>query len=485
MAKANRFGTFGGVFTPSILTILGVIMYMRLPWLVGQGGLWLTLGIILAAHVISVTTGLSVSSIATNRVVQAGGPYYIVSRSLGLPLGGTLGLALFTGLSFSVSLYVIGFAESLLPYLDAWFPHLGLDTDLDSIRVVGSATLLVLTVIGYASTKLVIRTQYLILAFIALSLVSILGGSSSPPAETVHLEPHGGGASFALLFGIFFPAVTGFTAGVNMSGDLEDARRALPRGTLAAIAVGFVVYACLAVFLAIRVPVAELLHNPQVLQDIAMVPWLVTAGVWGATISSALGSILGAPRILQALSLDRITPRVFAHGAGPSQEPRRALLLTIVIAEGGILIGELNAIAAIVSMFFLATYGFLNLSCAVERWANPDFRPAFRIPTWVSIVGVATCAIIMIQLDLLAMIGATVLLAAIFAILKRRQLSLESGDTWKGVWSVLVRAGLHRLEQRETRLQRWLPNVLAFTVEPETDDVSPAVAAQIGHAGGL
>ena len=118
MAVSKKFGTFGGVFTPSLLTILGVIMYLRLPWIIAQGGLFYTIAIIVVAHVVSITTGLSVSSIATDKKVQAGGNYYIISRSLGLPIGGTLGIALFVGLSFSISLYIIGFSESLLSILD-------------------------------------------------------------------------------------------------------------------------------------------------------------------------------------------------------------------------------------------------------------------------------------------------------------------------------------------------------------------------------
>jgi amino acid transporter len=128
MAKARKFGTFGGVFTPSILTILGVIMYMRLPMIAGEAGLFGTLGIILIAHLISITTGLSVSSIATDKKVKEGGTYYIISRSLGLPIGGTLGLALFVGLSFSVSLYLIGFSESFLGFFD-------MPLDINHVRI--------------------------------------------------------------------------------------------------------------------------------------------------------------------------------------------------------------------------------------------------------------------------------------------------------------------------------------------------------------
>ncbi|HNP06211.1 MAG TPA: Na-K-Cl cotransporter, partial [Cyclobacteriaceae bacterium] len=149
MSKVNKFGTFGGVFVPSILTILGVIMYLRLPMIIGEAGLFMTLGIIIVAHIISVTTGLSVSSIATDKKVEAGGTYYMISRSLGLPIGGTLGLALFVGLSFSVSLYLIGFAESFLGY---W----GYEVTINTIRIAGTIILLLVTTITLISTSLAI-----------------------------------------------------------------------------------------------------------------------------------------------------------------------------------------------------------------------------------------------------------------------------------------------------------------------------------------
>ncbi len=462
MARGNQFGTFGGVFTPSILTILGVIMYMRLPRIVGQAGLINVLGIIAVAHVISVATGLSVSSIATNKTVRGGGPYYIISRSLGLPLGGTLGLALFAGLAFSISLYVIGFSESLLSYFE-------LPTTHDSIRICGSITLVALTVITFISTSLAIKTQYLILGAIALSLVAIFLGPGAahaglgvPPAAP-HLDPWPGSPDVGVLFGIFFPAVTGFTAGVNLSGDLKDARRSLPLGTMAAIAGGLAIYVGLAVFLATTVPTQLLVEDPDILLKIAIHPDMVVAGIWGATLSSALGSILGAPRILQALSLDRVTPRIFGAGYGKTNEPRNALVLAFAIAEGGILIGELDVIARVVSMFFIMTYGFLNLSCVIEKWASPDFRPDFRIPGFVSIVGALTCVGIMAQLDKVAMVAATALLAGIFVYLKRRELTLEAGDTWEGVWASVTRSGLHRLTRGVTHPRNWSPNILLFS----------------------
>jgi amino acid transporter len=467
---ATKFGMFGGVFTPSILTILGVIMYLRLPWLVGSAGLTMALIVIFAAHLISVTTGLSISSIATDKKVGAGGPYYIVSRSMGLPIGGTLGLALFVGLSFSISLYVIGFVESALP----WFANLDIiksswDIPIDgdglknSTRIAGTIVVTVLAIITMISTSLTIKTQYIILVAIIASLFSIFLGSGAAAPEVPTIAAPEGAANFAVFFGIFFPAVTGFTAGVNMSGDLKDPKRALPRGTMLAISVGFLVYVGLAVFLAYKIDPALLREDSNILVTFAG-PFAaaVFAGIWGATISSALGSLLGAPRILQALANDGVMPRFLGKGAGPSEEPRRALMVALLIAEGGILIGELDAIARVVSIFFIATYGFLNIAAAIESWASSDFHPDFKIPKTVSVIGAVACLIVMVLLDLVATMGATLLFAAAFTVLKRRELTLESGDTWEGVWSSLVRAGVERL-QHVPRLERnWRPNILAI-----------------------
>ncbi len=456
MARAKKFGAFAGVFTPSILTILGVIMYLRLPWIVGQAGLWSTLAIILVAHVISISTGLSVSSVATDKRVGTGGVYYIISRSLGLPIGGTLGLALFVGFSFSVSLYLIGFSETFLNYF-------GYEVTLDSIRVTGSIALAFVTIVTLISTSLAIKTQYLIMAAIFLSLLSVFLGSHDLVPEGSQLLPLSGGISWIALFAIYFPAVTGFTAGVSMSGDLKDPRKDIPVGTIVAIGVGLVVYVGLAIYLAVSVDREQLVGNPAVLFDISWMPQLVVAGVLGATLSSAVGSVLGAPRILQAISNDRIIPSFFSKGHGPSKEPRNALLFTFVIAQAGILIGELNVLARVVSIFFIIAYGFLNITYAIESWASSDFRPSFKIPRVVSIIGALACIIVMIQLDVLAMIAASIILVFIFLFLKKKELTLQTGDTWNSVWASLVKSGLGRLATSSRKPSNWRPNVILFS----------------------
>ncbi len=477
MAKLKKFGTFAGVFTPSILTILGVIMYLRLPTIIGQAGLWATIGIIVVAHIISVTTGLSVSSIATDKRVQAGGTYYMISRSLGLPIGGTLGLALFVGLSFSVSLYIIGFAESLIGYL-------GWDFGEHTVRIIGTTALSVVAIITLISTTFALRMQFFIMAAIILSLLSILLGSHEYTPAVPMLQMPESGAPLMLLFGIFFPAVTGFEAGVSMSGDLQDPKQSIPKGTIWAVSVGLVVYIALAFFLTYTVDATALATDDQVLSNIALVPELVVAGIWGATISSALGSILGAPRILQATAVDNIAPRVFAKGRGAANEPRNALLLTFLIAEGGILIGDLNAIASLVSVFFITTYGFLNLSAAFEAWTSADFRPDFKVPIWVSVLGALACFVVMIQLNFPAMLAAILVLGLIYLYLKRKELALESGDTWSGIWASLVKSGLERLSTERLHRRNWRPNVIMFSgrgsERPHLVEMGQAMSGRLG-----
>ncbi|RMG81932.1 MAG: amino acid permease, partial [Bacteroidetes bacterium] len=424
----KKFGTFGGVFTPSILTILGVIMYLRLGWVVGNAGLIGALVVIVVAHVISVTTGLSVSSIATDKKVGAGGVYYVLSRSLGLPIGGAIGMTLFVGTALSIALYLVGFSESFLSYFN-------LSTDINTVRICGSLALLILSIIALISTSVAIKTQYFIMAAIGASLLSVFLGDS--PFKPEHIPFFGGenSASLEEVFAIFFPAVTGFTAGIAMSGDLKDPKKSIPLGTMMAIAVGFIVYVVLAVFIAYNVDAEVLKTDYNILLKIAVFAPAVVAGIWGATLSSALGGILGGPRILQAMSYDGITPKIFAKGVGKENEPRNALILTVIIAEAGILLGELDVIARVVSMFYLAAYGFINLSFFLEKWASSDFSPSFKVPQWIGAVGFIATFGVMFKLDMLAMIAAFVIIMLIYLFLARKQITLGSGDVWQSVWS--------------------------------------------------
>lgn len=447
---SKRFGTFAGVFTPSILTILGVVMYLRMGWVVGNAGLVGALLIVVISHVITLTTGLSISSLSTNRGVGAGGAYFIISRSLGAPVGAAIAIPLFLGQALSVSFYVVGFVETLQEF----FPEL-------PVKLLGAGVCALLSGISLKSAELAMRAQYLVMAAIVLSLISFGMGSEAIEPLTLSWEKGNPSASFSEVFAVFFPAVTGIMAGLGMSGDLKDARRSLPRGTLFAIGTGFVIYLAFPIWLVMNASLDELRDNTRVVWDVARFPALIYLGVWGATISSAIGSLLTAPRTAQALANDGLAPRILGKGSGPHNEPRVALTLTFAIALGGVLAGNLDVIARVLSMFFLATYGLTNLACGLERFAaSPSFRPQFRVPAWLSLSGALACFYVMSIIDLPAMIVALLLCSGVFLWAERSSLDTTYGDARHGIWSAVVRTALFHLRRTEYHALNWRPNLV-------------------------
>ncbi|MFK5895200.1 MAG: amino acid permease [Pseudomonadota bacterium] len=440
----------------SILTILGVIMYMRLGWIVGNSGLIGAIVIIVIAHVISVATGLSVSSVATDKKIGAGGIYYILSRSMGIPIGGSIGIALFIGTAFSIALYLIGFAESFNAYF-------GFGISINNLRITGTIALLALTALAFISTSVALKIQFIILGAIVVSLISIFFGSTEFTPAKVNLFSSENAVSLEVVFAVFFPAVTGFTAGIAMSGDLEDPKRSIPRGTLFAIGVGLLVYLALAVFMAYTVDSEVLKTDYNILMKIALFAPVVVAGIWGATLSSALGGILGGPRILQAMSIDKVTPSLFGQGKGTNNEPVNALILAFIIAEVGILIGELDIIARVVSMFYLTAYGFINISFFLESWANPDFRPTFKVKRWIGLIGFIACFAVMFKLDTMAMIAALAVISVMYFGLQRKEVKLQSNDVWKSVWENVVSKGLKKIDAQVEENSNWNPNIILFS----------------------
>jgi amino acid transporter len=430
-------------------------------WVVGNAGLFGSIIIVVIAHIISVSTGLSVSSIATDKKVGPGGIYYILSRSMGIPIGGAIGIALYIGTALSIALYLIGFAESFNAYV-------GLATDVNGLRLSGSVALLVLTIIALISTSIAIKTQLFIFIAIIVSLVSIFLGSAEYIPETVKLVSDENSVPMEVVFAVFFPAVTGFTAGIAMSGDLEDPKKSIPTGTIAAIAVGFFVYIALIIFLSFYIDSETLKSDYNILMKIALYAPAVVAGIWGATLSSALAGILGGPRILQAMSVDNITPKIFGKGKGKNNEPVNALFLLFIIALLGVLIGDLDVVARIVSMFYLSAYGFINLSFFLESWANPDFQPTFKIKKWIGLLGFTACFAVMFKLDILAMFGSIAIILGIYAWLQRKQIVLMTGDVWLSVWKKIVANGLQKIDSKPTETcNNWNPNIILFSGESE------------------
>ena len=471
--SAQGLGTFGGVFTPSILTILGVIMYLRFGWVVGQAGLGGSLVIVTIASGITFLTALSISQIATDQRVRAGGAYYMISRALGVEIGGAIGIPLYLAQALSVALYTIGFAESVARV----FPAL-------NARLVGIITTVLVTAVALISAKVAIRLQYFIMAGIALSLLSFFFGHNATAVAAPDFDPVG----FWQVFAVFFPAVTGIMAGVNMSGDLADARQSIPRGTLAAVGVSYLIYMAIPIFLSGRATAAQLVDDPLIMRNIALWGDAILVGVWGATLSSALGSILGAPRILQTIARDNILPtplRFLGKGSGAMDEPRIGTFATLGLALTAVALGDLDAIAPILTMFFLATYAVVNIVSAVERLLrSPSFRPTFQVHWALSLLGAVGCAAVMFLIDAPATTVSAVIVLGVYLWLKRQGLRSTWGDVRQGVWQAMIRWGLFNL-RAETEARSWRPHFLVMAGNPEKRWYLIDLANTISHDRGI
>jgi amino acid transporter len=463
IVQESGLGTFGGVYTPSILTILGVIMYLRFGWVVGNAGLINTLIIVTISTAITFLTALSVCAIATDRVVRVGGAYYMISRSLGIETGGAVGISLYFAQAISVALYTIGFAES---FVDA-FPQF----NLNQVYVAIVVTILV-GVLAITSASIAIKAQYFIMAAIVLSLLSFGLGRAIPDVETQMLStpPASVSEPFWTVFAVFFPAVTGIMAGVNMSGDLKDPIKSIPIGTLAAVGTGYLIYMILPVFLVFRADTASLIEKPLIMQQISLWGPAILLGVWGATLSSAIGSILGAPRVLQAVVRDGVLPRIFnplGAGHGREDEPRNGTIVTLGVAIAAVCVGDLNLIAPVLSMFFLTTYLVLNVAAGIEGFLqSPSFRPTFKVHWSLSFLGAIGCLGVMFLIDAVATVVAAVIVLLIYFWLQRRELQTTWGDVRRGMWMALIGMGIFQIAEEDDP-KNWRPHILVLSGAPQ------------------
>ncbi|MFH0753099.1 MAG: Na-K-Cl cotransporter [Candidatus Omnitrophota bacterium] len=477
-SKGYQFRTFQGVFTPSILTILGVIMYLRYGWVLGNVGLTSTLVIVTLATSVTFITALSISEFATNMRMGAGGAYYILSRSLGLEAGAAIGLPMFFAKALGISFYVAGFAESVVHL----YPAL-------SFKLVGVVTLVVLAALAYFSADMALKLQYAILTVIAISLVSFFMGSAPvvQPVVTGMADPVFIGASFWVVFAVFFPAVTGIEAGLSMSGDLQNPERSLPKGILLAVIVSYVIYMAIPVFMAhLKISQDQLLNNGLIMRDIARWGDFIVYGIWCAALSSALGSLLGAPRTLQALASDGVVFRFLGKGCGKDNNPRMATVISFLVALAGIFLGGLNAIATILSMFFLISYGLLNLAAGMEGLiANPSWRPKFRVHWIFPLLGALECLLIMLMINAGATIIALGIILLIYYLMQRRNLSASWGDMKYGILMLFVRMILYKLTEKVPHAKTWRPNILVLSGAPTSRWHLIALADAMSHGKGL
>jgi solute carrier family 12 (sodium/potassium/chloride transporter), member 2 len=466
----RKYGTFAGVFTPTLLTILGVIMFLREGWVVGNAGILGGLLIILLAFGITAATALSLSSITTNIRIGAGGAYSIISQSLGLEVGGSVGIPLFLSQALVVALYIFGFREGWL-----WiFPdHPAFLVDLSVFAVLFG--------VAMVSARLAFRIQYVILAVIAASLISVAvaawQGSMVHPLGDLGLwgefpgAPEDGfpGVSFWVVFAVFFPAATGIMAGANMSGELKDPRRSIPLGTMSAIGVSLAIYLFLAYWLARSATPAELQSNYTIMVDRAAWGPAVVAGLLGATFSSGLASLVGAPRILQALGAHGILPRgTWLSRRSRQGEPRNAILITGGIVLAALMLRDLNVIAPLITLFFLITYAMINVVVFVEQSLGlVSFRPSLRIPRTVSFLGGLGCIFAMFIMNPgFSLVAVAVVLGAYFY-LSGRHLESPFRDVRSGLFFSLAEWAAKRVANFPPGNERaWKPNLLVPVEDP-------------------
>ena len=387
-----KFGTMP-VFLTALSTILGAILFLRFGWAVGQVGFWGAIGIIIFGHVVTIPTAFAVAEIATNQRVQGGGAYYIISRSFGLNIGGAIGITLYLSQAISVAFYIIAFGEAFEPvinWINQTFGFYIPDRRWISIPTMALLSLLILT----KGANIGMKALYFVVAILFTSIILFfLGDSPIKPTQINFHAQVANNENFFFVFTIIFPAFTGLAAGLGLSGDLKDPKKSIPRGTLWATVVGMLVYVAIAYKFAISASPEDLVSDQLIMSKIALWGPIIPIGLGAAALSSALGSIIVAPRTLQAIGFDDIFPqktvnRWFAKGRKEDNEPINGSLITIIIAFFFVIIGDVNFVAQIISMFFMVTYGAICLISFLEHFAaDPAYRPTFRSNWYISLIG--------------------------------------------------------------------------------------------------
>lgn len=464
ITQGQKFGTFGGVFTPTMLTVLGAILFLRTGWIVGNAGLGGAILIIGLASTITITTGLAISSIVTNIRVRAGGAFSIIAQSLGLEVSGSVSVPFYFAQAIAVAFYVFAFTEG-------WqriFPN------HPQIIVVFGCFLVAYT-LAFISASLAVRTQYFIFGILIIALLAMFLGAfqidfgvlqSDGFSHQPELIGSFRDGNFWNLFAIFFPAVTGLLAGVNMSGDLKNARRSIPIGTIAAVILSSLVYLSVAYWLSRIASPEELMNNQLVAVDKSVFGGVVLIGILAATFSSALTSLVGAPRLLQAIAEHDIIPRGGSLAVTVKGEPRNAMLLTGVIGLSaiifGLLTGGLDAIAPLMTMFFLITYSVLNAVVVFESLLGLiSFRPKLRVPIIVPLIGLFGCIFAMFLIAPAFSLMAIMVIILLYAYLVQRHLEAPWSDIRSGLLVRVAEWVAKIVSKLPTEQERaWKPDLL-------------------------
>ncbi len=468
----HGFGT-APVFLASISTILGAILFLRFGYAVAHVGLWGSLMVIVLGHLVTIPTVLAVSEIATNRRVAGGGAYYIISRSFGTSIGGTIGIALYLSQAISVAFYLVAFAEAFQPVFKWVAEVYNIEPEARWISV--PFTFILIAVMLTRGAALGVKALWVVSAILGVSILTFLFGQGpdSIRPDALHLTDSIEGAdAFGVVFATCFPAFTGMIAGLGLSGDLKNPQRSIPLGIIAATLAGMFVYTLVAIKLAQSATPEALNADQFVMAQIAVWGPAIHIGLGAAAVSSALGSIIVAPRTLQALARDRVLPvpklnRLLAKGWGSAQEPVYATFVSGAVAVSFVVLGDIDFIAQILSMFFMVTYGALCLVSFLEYFAgNPSYRPTFNSRWYLSLLGAAMCALMMVQMSLMYTFIAVLLMAVIYAGLRRtRKGERDLSAIFQGTMFQLTRRLQITLQKNQVDKSDggWRPSIVAVT----------------------
>nr|WP_319511537.1 amino acid permease [uncultured Draconibacterium sp.] len=417
-----KFGTLP-VFLTALSTILGAILFLRFGWAVGQVGFIGVIGIVALGHIVTIPTAFAVAEIATNQRVQGGGAYYIISRSFGLNIGGAIGIALYLSQAISVAFYVIAFGEAFEPvikWIGETYNFFIPDRRWISIPTMVLLSILILT----KGANVGMKALYVVVAILLTSIAMFFLGDSTIKPEVVNFHSKiPNNLNFFFVFTIIFPAFTGLAAGLGLSGDLKDPKKSIPRGTLWATVVGMLVYIAVAYKFAVSATPEDLVADQLIMSKIAIWGPIIPIGLAAASLSSALGSIMVAPRTLQAIGYDDIFPqshlnRWFARGRKTDNEPINGSLITIVIAFVFVVVGDVDFVAQIISMFFMVTYSAICLISLLEHFAaDPAYRPTFRSSWHLSLIGTLSSLWLMFQMNATYAAFSVVIMAIIYYVI--------------------------------------------------------------------
>ncbi len=497
LKRGHNFGTFEGVFLPALLTIFGAIMFLRSNYVLGNVGIEAMFIILFLAASIMLSTALSISAISTNTPVMGGGAYFLISRTLGPEFGTAIGITLFLAQSLLIPFNILGFSEAVvndIPFFrDYYF----------ALNIVTFLLLLVLTWIG---ADWAIKFQYVIFGVLVAGILAFMLGalpSFTKETFTANLAPLPN-TDMYYFFAIYFPAVTGILAGVNMSGDLKNPASSIPSGIIWAVVISSAVYALETLICGGAFSREVLIDKPYeslVSHALFGSGFLVFLGVAAATLSTALGLFLCAPRVLQALAGDRIMPGVdfFEKGSGPHNEPHRALLVSGVIgfiviywgAGSGIsssgMSSAMNIVASVATMFFLYTYAMINLAAFMESFgSNPSFRPRFKFFHWiVALYGGLACMAVSFLINFKTSLIAALLILLILRIVRHLQMEISFGDSRRGIIYSRIKDNLKGLARLKPDPKNWRPSIVILSRTPESQFFLLDFASLLGGRRGI